>query len=258
MFCNKFTFYIFITFEGRGVNDSEAGGGDWVCSCGMSNFASRFSCRGCKSKKKGGNSSGNSNKFKIFIANLSEKTTGDDLNELFSKHGTVLEAIVVPDKYFGFIHIDSEKNGKAAIEALNGHNLHGNELNVKASKSRDTVKNGSAAGINDGGDWNCQGCGFSNFASRSACFKCKNNSDGTPGNGGDEWTCPNGDCGFSNFSTRRSCYKCKTPNPNGGGTPAKPGDWNCSCGFSNFASRFECFKCKSAKDGGNKKITFDD
>lgn len=98
------------------------------------------------------------------------------------------------------------------------------------------------------------------------------NSDGTPGEAGEEWACPDTSCGFSNFSTRRSCYKCKTPNPNGGGdsrgggfggassggAPARPGDWSCSCGFSNFSSRFECFKCNAPKDGGNKKITFDD
>merc|ERR1739838_627520 len=259
----------------------------------MSNFASRFKCRTCFARKAGGGGGGSGGStFKIFIGNLSEKTTTDDLKKLFETHGTVAESFIVDGKHFGFIHMESEESRTAAVEALNGHCLHDRELTVQPSKSREaagdggkegdwacsgcgfsnfasrfqcfkckTGKDGAAA--DDSGDWNCQGCGFSNFASRRACFKCKCNPDGTPGDGGDEWACPSADCGFSNFSTRRSCYKCKTPNPNGGdiggGAPARPGDWNCSsCSFSNFASRFECFKCKTPQGGGGKKITFGD
>ena len=67
------------------------------------------------------------------IGGLSKQTTGDDLRALFSKHGTVLDALILPNKTIGFIRIDSEENQKSAIEALNGHILHGNAIRVRAS-----------------------------------------------------------------------------------------------------------------------------
>jgi len=76
------------------------------------------------------------NTFKIFIGNLSGTTTGQDLRELFENHGTVLEADVVEGKYFGFVHMETEDDRKAAVEALNGHTLHGRDIAVEASKQR--------------------------------------------------------------------------------------------------------------------------
>jgi len=76
------------------------------------------------------------NTFKIFIGNLSDQTTGQDLRELFEEHGTVVEADAVDGKNFGFVHMEKEDERKAAIEALNGHNLHGRDISVEASKSR--------------------------------------------------------------------------------------------------------------------------
>ena len=36
------------------------------------------------------------------------------------------------------------------------------------------------------GDWNCEGCGAHNFASRNACFKCRVSKDGSPAGGYDK------------------------------------------------------------------------
>lgn len=63
------------------------------------------------------------NTFKIFVGNLSDRTTSQDLRELFQQHGTVVEADAV--KNYGFVHMQNETEGKAAIEALNGYSLHG-------------------------------------------------------------------------------------------------------------------------------------
>ncbi|CAL4067614.1 unnamed protein product [Meganyctiphanes norvegica] len=76
------------------------------------------------------------NTFKIFIGNLTDRTTGQDLRELFEDHGTVVEADVVDGKNFGFVHMEKEEDRKAAIDSLNGHNLHGRDISVEASKSR--------------------------------------------------------------------------------------------------------------------------
>ncbi|KAK8395722.1 hypothetical protein O3P69_005661 [Scylla paramamosain] len=71
------------------------------------------------------------NTFKIFVGNLSDRATGQDIRELFEAHGTVVEADVV--KNYGFVHMEKEDEGQAAIEALNGHSLHGKPMVVEAS-----------------------------------------------------------------------------------------------------------------------------
>lgn len=68
------------------------------------------------------------NTFKIFVGNLSDRATGQDIRELFEQHGTVVEADVV--KNYGFVHMEKEEEGQAAIEALNGHSLHGKVRNA--------------------------------------------------------------------------------------------------------------------------------
>jgi len=71
------------------------------------------------------------NTFKIFVGNLSDRATGSDIRELFEQHGTVVEADVV--KNYGFVHMEKEEEGQAAIEALNGHALLGAPMVVEAS-----------------------------------------------------------------------------------------------------------------------------
>ncbi|KAB7495919.1 RNA-binding protein lark [Armadillidium nasatum] len=71
------------------------------------------------------------NTFKIFVGNLSDRTTSQDLRELFQAYGTVVEADAV--KNYGFVHMQNENEGKAAIEALNQYSLHGKVIAVEAS-----------------------------------------------------------------------------------------------------------------------------
>jgi len=140
------------------------------------------------------------------------------------------------------------------------------------------------------GDWNCDDCGFHNYASRSECFKCHKGKGGGGGGGGrrrsrsrsrspprrganyqsrgspprgyggaykndrgDNWDCDG--CGFSNFAKRFECLKCKEPRKDGGGDGgggfdkrSRGDDWSCKdCNFSNFASRTSCYKCQTPK-----------
>lgn len=107
------------------------------------------------------------------------------------------------------------------------------------------------------GDWDCPSCKFINYASRTACLKCRIPKDvaggdfssprgGGGGGGGSrpgDWDCPS--CSFSNYAHRGFCYRCKVPREGG---RARPGDWECSdCKFLNFASRSQCMKCSSRK-----------
>ena len=72
--------------------------------------------------------------FKIFIGNLGEKTAITDIRPLFEKYGKVVECDVV--KNYGFVHMESETEGRDAIQNLNGHVLNGQPMKCEAAKSR--------------------------------------------------------------------------------------------------------------------------
>ena len=79
---------------------------------------------------------------RIFVGNLPHSTTEAELNELFAQHGTVTSAAIVKDKFtqrsrgFAFVEMASDDEAKAAIGALNGHELEGRALTVNVARPR--------------------------------------------------------------------------------------------------------------------------
>ena len=79
---------------------------------------------------------------RIFVGNLPFSATNTELNELFSKHGEVVTAEVVTDRFtdrsrgFGFVQMASAEAASAAIAALSGHELDGRALTVNEAKPR--------------------------------------------------------------------------------------------------------------------------
>ena len=75
----------------------------------------------------------------IFVANLNPRTNGDELNRLFSTHGTVASAKVIIDKEtgyskrYGFVEMPDDEEAKQAIQALNDSHLDENVIIVKES-----------------------------------------------------------------------------------------------------------------------------
>jgi len=105
------------------------------------------------------------------------------------------------------------------------------------------------------GDWLCT-CGNHNYAIRSACGKC--GKIGKVGAGPNlpanfrpgDWMC---NCGNHNYQSRTVCGKCQEAKE----TAKKPvmtvpnfqvGDWMCICGAHNYQSKTVCFKCSMAKE----------
>ena len=88
---------------------------------------------------------------RIFVGNLPFSATDEQLNELFSKHGTVVTAEVVKDRYsqrsrgFGFVEMESGDAATAAIAALNGQQMDGRPLTVSQAKPK---SEGSTGGGN--------------------------------------------------------------------------------------------------------------
>jgi len=79
--------------------------------------------------------------MKIYVGNLSYKTTGDDLRIAFARFGEVGEARVVIDRDtgrsrgFGFVDMPHVGEATAAIAAVNGSKLHDRPLRVSEAQA---------------------------------------------------------------------------------------------------------------------------
>jgi cold-inducible RNA-binding protein len=82
-------------------------------------------------------------KTKLFVGNLSKKTTEEALNSLFAKAGTVeaVELITVHEKTnpkrFAFIDMKNKREAQKAIGLLDGSNLDKRALRVKIASPRE-------------------------------------------------------------------------------------------------------------------------
>ncbi|XP_073979764.1 RNA-binding protein lark-like isoform X2 [Rhodnius prolixus] len=72
--------------------------------------------------------------FKIFVGNLLDTVKSPDIKPLFEKYGKVVEIDVV--KNYGFVHMENEESGRAAIQNLNGYLVNGHPMKVEAATSR--------------------------------------------------------------------------------------------------------------------------
>jgi RNA recognition motif-containing protein len=79
---------------------------------------------------------------RLYVGNLSFRTTADELRELFSQAGEVSSANVVTDREtgrsrgFGFVDMASEAGAQAAIEQFNGKDFQGRNLTVNEARAR--------------------------------------------------------------------------------------------------------------------------
>lgn len=87
---------------------------------------------------------------KLFIGNLSNDTSSNELSTLFSAVGVVESCQLITDrdsgrsKGFGFIEMNSKEAADAAKERFNGHDLHGRALKVNDAKPRNDYKSPAA------------------------------------------------------------------------------------------------------------------
>lgn len=79
---------------------------------------------------------------RIYVGNLSFKTTDAGVQDAFSAYGTVHKATVVMDREtgrsrgFGFVEMD-DADATTAISALNGTELDGRTLTVNEARPRE-------------------------------------------------------------------------------------------------------------------------
>jgi len=95
---------------------------------------------------------------KLYVGNLSFRTTSEDLREAFSSAGTVESATVIEDRDtgrsrgFGFVEMATPEEAATAIEQFNGKEFGGRNLTVNEAKPRaDRGGGGGRGGYGGGG-----------------------------------------------------------------------------------------------------------
>ena len=93
----------------------------------------------------------------IYVSNLSFNTNDAELNDLFSKFGTVSSAKVITDREsgrsrgFGFVEMPSEDEGKEAMLGLNNKEVEGRAMSVSVAKEREDRSGGGGGYSNNRG-----------------------------------------------------------------------------------------------------------
>lgn len=88
---------------------------------------------------------------KLYVGNLPFSATEDEVNELFSQHGTVHSVALINDRDtgrprgFGFVEMD-DNAAEAAIQALDGHEMGGRSLRVNEAQERPRRGGGRGGG----------------------------------------------------------------------------------------------------------------
>jgi cold-inducible RNA-binding protein len=103
---------------------------------------------------------------KLFVGNLSFKTTENQLRDMFAPHGNVIEVDVIMDKFsgrprgFAFVTIESKEAADAAVQALNGKEVDGRAMTVNEARPREDRPQRSGGDRGDrGGDRGYRGGG---------------------------------------------------------------------------------------------------
>jgi len=94
---------------------------------------------------------------KLFVGNLSFKTTENDLQDAFAAHGTVTETNLMVDRAtqrprgFAFVTMASDEEARKAVDAMNGKELDGRALTVNVARPREERPGGGGRREYSGG-----------------------------------------------------------------------------------------------------------
>lgn len=81
--------------------------------------------------------------MRLYIGNLPYSMTDEGLGEAFAPHGELTSARVIIDRDtgrsrgFGFVEYSSDDEGKAAMQAMDGHEVDGRPLRVNEAHERE-------------------------------------------------------------------------------------------------------------------------
>lgn len=95
---------------------------------------------------------------KLYVGNMSFKTTEDELRDAFAQFGEVTDVFIAMDKMtgrprgFAFVTMDTPENAAKAAEALNGEEFGGRALTVNEARPKEDRPRGGGFGGGGGGD----------------------------------------------------------------------------------------------------------
>jgi RNA recognition motif-containing protein len=103
----------------------------------------------------------------IYVGNLSQDVSEEELNALFSEFGKVSSAKVIRDMFsqesrgFGFVEMPSQSEAQKAIEELNTREVKGKKLIVNEARPPKRDGRGGGGGSRGGGGGGGRGGGRS-------------------------------------------------------------------------------------------------
>jgi len=92
----------------------------------------------------------------IYVGNLSQQMTEDQLRQAFEAFGQVESVNIVKDKFsgesrgFGFVEMPSKNEAQKAIEEMNGKELMGRAINVDEGRPKTTRPRSGGGGRRGG------------------------------------------------------------------------------------------------------------
>lgn len=92
---------------------------------------------------------------KLYVGNLPYNVTEEKLHDHFARHGTVVSARIITDKFtgkskgFGFVEMSSEQEAEKAISALNGNDFEGRNIVVSEARPQ-APRSGGSGGFGEG------------------------------------------------------------------------------------------------------------
>lgn len=102
----------------------------------------------------------------IYVSNLNFSTSSESLQELFAEYGEISSANIINDRDtgrsrgFGFVEMPNDEEGQKAIDALNGTEFEGKELNVSVARPKTERSSGGGFNRGGGGGFNRGGGGY--------------------------------------------------------------------------------------------------
>jgi RNA recognition motif-containing protein len=80
---------------------------------------------------------------KLYVGNIPFSTTSQDLQNMFSAHGTVVQVELVSDRFtgrsrgFAFVEMSTAEDAQKAIAALQGTQLEGRTVTINEARPRE-------------------------------------------------------------------------------------------------------------------------
>ena len=84
----------------------------------------------------------------LYVGNLANEVTDEDLQKAFAEYGEVSSAKVIKDNFshlsrgFGFVEMPSNSEADAAIKALNGEELKGSRIQISEARPKREKRRG--------------------------------------------------------------------------------------------------------------------